>query len=107
MNWYKKSQFISFDTDYDKDSRSIYTRNQKEYHKGIIQSYRRKIRDAKRLKNMHARRGEDREAELYDKKIDKYEDRISYHMDKVLYYERKEDQSHLKEKQKMRRVLDF
>lgn len=107
MNWYRFCQLVDYNTDYDVDSRSIYTRNQKEYHRDMILSYRRRIREARRLKNMHARRGEEEEADRYEDKISEYEKKISYHMDRVLYYERKEDQSHLKEKQKMRKLLNF
>ena len=105
MNWYKKSQSVSFTTDYDRDSRSIYTRNQKEHHRTMIMFYKRKIRRDRRNLRSYQRKDDDRKVNYYEKAIDKYERKITYHMNRVLYYQRKEDQSHLKEKQRMRRLL--
>ena len=105
MNWFKRSWYVDNDIDYDRDSISIYTRNQKEYHRQRILSYRKLIQNYRRRIMQYRKKDDHNKVHYYQKKINHCEKRIHYHQKRVLYYQRKEDQAHLKEKQKIRDII--
>jgi len=77
MNWYKESQY-SIDT-------------QKDFHRQMVQSYRRNMIEAHRQLLKYKKRDNQSLVEKYEKKLLKIQKRIDYHEKRILYYERRDE----------------